>query len=499
MNSERNVLSNTTFITLGYGLSALFGLLRQAVVGINLSPIEFGVYNFIYIWLGYANYTDLGINNGSLYFSSQEAGKGNLSDSKSIINNGYSAVLYIGLTIFVISFSFSFFSFNFLDDYRNLLRICALAVIATMIFNFLQVEMRVKENFLLISISMVLATFFSFLFSIIFGMYITERLIEWMLLSWVLGIVFSIIFLFFYSKLSPSIFIKYEDIKKLLNQGVPMTIIPIFIVIFIGIDRWILISLAEPIKLGFYALGCTIGYGMIFMIPNAVGVVLFSKFLRNTGQEINAGIEKSLEALMITSLIICSLMPLLLGISILTLPYLLNYFFPAYLDGLNLIIIVLFAYTAFSVNSTYNFFLIAHDKKRKLFFILLPMIITLGLLIYISHSLFGLEGAAFSLFVCFLAQFFFTTKLINSSFLPEKKWSILNLSSLFFPILICVIYYAIFEVRLASGELYYDLANLLKDCLLFSIYFFSLIFIYFKITGVLDKTKLIAKLKKIYK
>ena len=69
MNSERNVLSNTTFITLGYGLSALFGLLRQAVVGINLSPIEFGVYNFIYIWLGYANYTDLGINNGSLYAS----------------------------------------------------------------------------------------------------------------------------------------------------------------------------------------------------------------------------------------------------------------------------------------------------------------------------------------------------------------------------------------------------------------------------------------------
>jgi len=64
---KNKITSDTIFLTVATIFNAVFGILRQFFIADILNPAQFGTWNLIRTFLGYAHYSDFGINTGVLY------------------------------------------------------------------------------------------------------------------------------------------------------------------------------------------------------------------------------------------------------------------------------------------------------------------------------------------------------------------------------------------------------------------------------------------------
>jgi O-antigen/teichoic acid export membrane protein len=489
MNKLNVISSNAALLSLASMVSMVFGLTRQMYIGYSLTPIEFGIYNFLFVLMAYANYADFGINNGVLHEASRAIGDGDLAVSKTMIQNGFSATVFVGLLLSIIIFTISYFAIDFFQENKVILRLFSLVIISTIILNYYQIELRIKERFVLLSFTAILSSICSLSFTIIFGVVYEKNDAEWMLFGWIIGPFISIILLSMYIRLKPSVNYNFIIIFKFIKIGVPLTILPLILTTFLGIDRWVLINIAEPKLLGFYALGCTLGMAL-YMIPNALGTVLLSNFLQDSSPGSGAYKTKESVSTLITSLIITSyIMSIILGAILILLPFALNYIFPEYIDGLEVISIVVAAYVILSFIPPLASYLIAYDGILKLGGILLFGLLCSGASSFLSYKYFGIIGVGLLLLFIFLIVVFlvlFRVSIINKM---NNRLRPLRLLNLFSPFLITLILVYFINPYINIINIHDDIILLTKLLLIFVFLSSFILFIHAYLSGLLKKQK----------
>jgi len=464
-------------------------LIRQIYVGSSLSPIEFGVYNFLFLLLAYSNFADFGINNGALYESSRAKGSGDVDFSKTMIEIGFSATVFLGLIIAALVFSTTFIPMDFFQEHKLVLRLSSLVIISTMLLNYYQIELRVNDRFSLLSASAVLSATCSLILTILFGEIFGKNNAEWMLLGWILGPFSAVVFLAIYINLKPSCNINFDIITKFIKAGIPLTLLPLTLATFLGIDRWVLVSIAEPTLLGFYALGCTFGMAL-YMIPNALGVVLFSSFLQDSGStERPEKISGSLSVLITTLMGSSYIMAIILGAVLIILPFLLNYLFPEYAAGLEIISIVIIAYVILSTMPPLASYLTAYDEKLKLASIFLIGLVLSGISTFLGYKYFGMLGVSYFLISTFSFTVSLALLLVTTKNKVDRNWKFIRLVNLFFPFVITLTLVYFIKPYISMLNIYDDMLLLLKLLLFFGFISSAILIIHAYLGGFFSKLK----------
>lgn len=470
-------------------MASVFSLIRQIYIGATLNPIEFGFYNFMFLLLTYSNYADLGINNGALHESTRTKGSDDTVASRVSIENGFSATFFLGLVISVLIFGLSLVQINIVQEHQVILRLASLLIITTIVYNYYHIDLRVNERFSLLSSSIIVAAVAGLIFSIIFGEVYEKNNAEWMLFGWILGIGTAVIYLSMYIKLKPKLKIDYRLVTKFIRIGIPLTILPIILSTFFAIDRWVLVTIANPKMLGYYALGCTFGMAL-YMIPNSLGTILLTTFLKNSGtKKID---NKTAESLLFLNIAITAssyFMAIILGITLISIPFALHYIFPEYADGLQIITIVITAYTIISWLPPLNTYLIAYDEVPKLSIILLFGLIFSGILSFIGHKYFGISGTGYFLIVTFAATILSVLLLVSMKGKIEDRWTALRLFNLFFPFaaILQLVYFITPLIEFIN--IYDDLFLLTKLLLIFIFISCTILIVHAHLSGFLNQIK----------
>jgi O-antigen/teichoic acid export membrane protein len=467
MNKLNVISNNAAILSIASIVAAFIGLTRQVYIGSLLPPIEFGIYNFLFILLAYANFADFGINNGVFFESSRAKGSGVLNLSKTMIESGFSMTFFLGLILATFIFSSTFLYIDFFQEHKIILRLTSLVVISTMILNYYQIELRVNDKFSLLSVSTVLSPICSLILSILFGEIYGKNNTEWMLLGWILGPFSTVIFLSMCLNLKPRFHINFNMIAKFIKVGIPLTLLPLALTTFLGIDRWVLVNIADPVLLGFYALGCTFGMAL-YMIPNALGVVLFSSFLQDSGSiKRSEKINDSLSILITTLMGSSYIMAVMLGAVLIILPFLLNYLFPEYAAGLEVISTVVIAYVILSLMPPLASYLTAYDEKLKLVSIFLVGVFLSGISSFLGYKYFGILGVSYFLILTFSFIVALTLFLVATKNKANGAWKFSRLASLFFPFMVTLTLVYFIKPYIIILNIYDDTILLITLLLLF--------------------------------
>ena len=136
-------------------------------------------------------------------------------------------------------------------------------------------------------------------------------------------------------------------------------------------------------------------------------------------------------------------MALILGLVLITLPFLIQYFLPNYSAGIEIIAIVIIAYSIFSFMPTLASYLTAYDKKLKLISIFMIGLILSGFLTFIGYKNFGILGAGYFLIFTFFLGVSSAFLLVVTSLKEVMFWKLMKLFILFCPFLITLslVYY----------------------------------------------------------
>lgn len=392
--NRSKLVSNTLFLFVGNIISSVLTIFRQFFIAAVLEPSQFGIWNLLRVLLGYAHFSDLGISSGALYEKSKYHGLNNFDKAKEVGFNGFNSVLFLNILLSILVLILSFLKLPFLEDYTIILWLLSISLVTFSVSNFLNVEARVNHKFFNLGIFLIISSSVSLILSYICFKISSNYLMELFALSWIMGVAISTIFLIFSFPIKLSFNLDYKLIKQLFLIGFPISIVPILMLVFRTIDRWLLANIVSANELGFYTLGATIGL-FLTTLPATIATTISPQLIENYSISNDSGSSKYL---LLNSLFISGLlMAFIAGLLYLSLPFLINYFLQQYYSGIFIIqIVVMFNCIIFSLPITTNH-LLSIGKKKILLAILAFAIAIILIIINIFSSYFSIIGLCYAI------------------------------------------------------------------------------------------------------
>lgn len=324
--------------------SAFLGMLRQFVIMNILSPITFGIYNFYSVWINFGNYLDFGTNNGVLYKSLEQI---KMNDFNGAINTRqiiFKFTFILGCIYFLIAltmiifFKLSYFS---VAHERYIIALIFFAPLL-LIHNMLIVECRIQEKFVLYGSAVFIGAMVALALIIVFAYGLDVDSVEVYVILSQFAVLISIISMMLNRDIRRSLVdidvkIQFSIIKKIIIEGVPLTIQPILFVCHQSMDRILYINLMHQANFGFYALGSALG-SYLSIISSTVATRYATKHISVKFDSMR--LEDYLRPVIVTSIVVGLLC---LGFNLIGERLLLN-LLPKYVDGFNLIYLTMCAY-----------------------------------------------------------------------------------------------------------------------------------------------------------
>ena len=403
--TPRKIAFNTIYLISSTIINSILGFARQIFIANILGPSQFGSWNLIRVILGYTHYFDFGANTGVLYERPKYIGRGKLDEAKEIRQQGFLFVLVLSIVLTFATLLISFMPIKVINDYSTIIYFLAISIPLFSLINFYNVEARIVGNFKDLSISMIIGGFTSLIFTIIISMFVKNNVVEWVVISWLFGMFLSLIYLAVNIHISSFVRPNPKVIQKILLVGFTLSLVPIVIILFRTVDRWILTSILTSTDFGYYAFGMTIGM-FLYTIPNTLGVVLSTNLIQKFGV---TGDPNASNSMITVSIFLTSyLMAFISGGVVIIIPFLLNHFLNSYLPGENLIKIVIVANCALFALPIASNFLLSIQRKKIVFSLLALMIILEVLLTWVFALKYGAYGGAIAvLFVSITGSIFF--------------------------------------------------------------------------------------------
>ncbi len=411
------------------------------------------------------------MNNGLLYRVSQVLGLGKHSEAKQLENSVFWVTvlqsIFFCCIIFCLLIGGDFVNPNKITIFIVLI----LAIPTYLLNNYYIVIARVNSSFRLIGFINIITSVMLFFFTALAAIYAERsKVVELMLSAIVICSLLSVLIYSQYYKVMDKPSICLSQIASLLKIGFPLTILPLLYILFLSIDRWLLIKSLSPVEFGYYSFGVAIG-GMILILPNTFGTVLFTKLVKNYSHE-KSKINNS--SILMFSVRICSLlMSILAGTITLFLPLVLEKFFYDYHLGVVTIIIISTAYCLLFPLPIVSTYLIAIEKKKTLLKILGLFIFSIFSILIIVREY---ENSHINASVIFLVYLVFSLTLVITlirSVDCPKTFN--NMFKVYGSFMIMLIYSAInygYALEFWPSTLLFSFATILaiafhhKDCLI---------------------------------
>jgi O-antigen/teichoic acid export membrane protein len=476
---------NTFLLVVANAVGSLLGFLRSVYIAHFLSPIDYGSWMLLVTSMNYANYADMGINNGAIMEAPKLIGQKKPQEAQTVLRQSYTAILLAsGIVSFLLLFA-ALMPWRFTLLPAESLLVVAAASLVFALMNYNQLVARIEDRFGLIGCSAVLSASISLGAVILIGKTIQEHLVILFGIAFLLGSGMGALVLGLVVRPSWIWPPKKENVVRLIKIGIPVTLLPIGFTLYQSIDRWIVAWIVPAEALGYYGLGATMGI-FLYMLPNMLAMVLFTKQIEQFG---STGDVKTLESLVYPPFLFCGYcMAFIAGGLILLLPFILRHFFPAYLAGSGTITLQMVANCLlFPVPVAANF-LISTDRKAQLLILLLLGTVTMTGLVFLFASSAGIEGAATAVLISYLLYGVTLTLMSVKLLGGTLSRQILRCVFCFFPFVICIpIAILLLQTGPLTGNLWNDVICLVRQLALFIVFCLPLFLLFGWFTGILTQ------------
>jgi len=483
-DSRKIIAQNTVILLTANIITNLIGAVRQLYIARVLTPTEFGVWNLVTILISYSNYADLGANTGLLYKAPRLLGQGRDKEAKNITEQIYLATWVIlgGSSLFI--FVVSFLPIELIEKYAWAIRLLSSGIIIFAFVNFYNVEARIRDDFLSLSIATIIGAVVSIALTVIFSFTIEENRVVAFAIAWLLGIGVGAVIIGIRFRIPVSLPLDWKLLWNVIRLGFPLSIIPIVFTLFQSIDRWLLAVIAQPEELGYFALGAVMGL-FLCMIPNTLGVVMSARLIKSLGIKNNS--IYSTKIVVYSLWVSVYIMTIVTGGIVLCMPFILHYLLPSYMSGLYVLeILVVANCLLFPLPIATNFLLASHKMKALLLFNVSAILIEI-FLILICYNLWGIQGAAWAVFVSdvilAIAILTLTMLLLNQSLIQ----SFLSVFNYYWPIILGVFVPVILINHQIEGNLMNDIFQLLISSLKYLLYLLPVLVVSMWTNGIFKK------------
>ena len=432
---RKKIARDTIQMFLASGFSGGLGVLRSFYIARFLTPAEFGIWSLMSSVLNYANYADLGVNNGLLVEAGRLSGGSQKSRVEEILRQGYTAILLLAGLVAVVVLLLSFLPGAILDrELQWSLRLVAAGMIIMGVANYYQVVARLRHYFGVISCSVVITATVALAGTWAVGTLFAQDRVTALMGASILGTLCAVALLAVAARARPAWPIQRDQAVRLMKLGIPITMVPILFTIFQSIDRWVVAGVVSRQELGYYGFGAAMGL-FLNMIPNTLAVVLFSRQIERFGA---TGDPLAAESLVIPPLFVTAyIMALVGGAVILSIPMLTSYIVPSYTSANEVASIQVVGNCLLGVVPLASNFLISIQRQTRTLLCLVAATILEVVLVYGFARMYGITGAAVAVAISDLVYALALAYFALGLFRPSLRLCAKMMAGVFGPFLLC--------------------------------------------------------------
>jgi len=367
-----------------------------------------GYWAILTVVLTYGMYVGLGIKKGLVREVSQSIGAKEIEKAKNIEDATFSYLIVASLAGGVIIWILSFF---FVGEviFRNGMKIIAVLVLITHLYNLILIILRARKQFLILSKVVVFNTLFIALFALP-GAYLFN------VNGFAAGMVVATSLSFYFGKkwanIKFSFNLDWVQIWNLIKIGFAMILVGMLFRTFLNIDRIMIGKMLGVEQLGLYTIGL-MAVHQVGSLPRFFSIVIFPHIQEKYGATKNVMDVKGM--ILKPTYFISRLMPIFLGIIIFLIQPIVLYALPQFKDGLGVMKILVFGYFFMVVNEMSSTLLFTINKQKiliPLYGIMVAACIGFNyLFITMGWGIIGVAfGTSISYFLFFLVVFTFAAK-----------------------------------------------------------------------------------------
>ena len=443
MTGSANVLGGTI-------ISTFFGGLRSLVIAGGLGPSLYGIWNLLMTIFSYASFDHLGLMNGMNKKMPYLRGKEDFAQAERIKDNTFWAILIIIaavniLLILVVLMFESYFPKGIV------VAVCVLAIINILhrIYCFLNSLLRTDKAFRVLSLGIILLSSSSLIFVFLFFRVFPQKLYA-ALSAMLLGYLLADIFIFFRMKYRIRPGLNLNVVTSLFRTGLPIIVIQIGYLLFVSVDRWMVVGMIGQVELGYYGIGIAMGK-VLYAGASTVAFTLYPFMLERFGQSDD---PQQSEQLVYTPIVVLSyLMAVACTLIALVAPLLITYVLPAYIPGIDAAIILVFGIYFISVITISGNFMVSIDKHSSVLYLqmaVIPLSVVLNY-IFIKIGL-GIVGVALGTAITYFFYSIGITLMAFRNFSRSYRDVLLKIGRTYFPFAACLLTYLL--LKYAFSDVY---------------------------------------------
>lgn len=396
-------LLDTVIFTASNFTVTIFSFISSFIIRRVLGPITMGLYAELMLILEYCRFHHLGMVNALEREIPFYIGKNELKKVEEIKKTSLAFIALTALNVTAILFIISFFG----DVHKVGLRFVAMLVFLESIISFYEALLQSYKRFKLWSLLLTTIGFLDVLLKIFF---VIKFGLNGLLSAMVFTGVITIAAYHFWGKcrveLTAKIYLK--EIAHLLKLGIPLIFFRIMYMFSLSIDRLAIIFFLGRLQLGYYSIA-TMVLNYLILLPKFIYRPLYPKFMEAFGK--NEDTEDIKRYLIVPNRIFACLYSVLIGLVVITIPFIVIYLLPRFKEGIFAAQIVAFAAFFSALIYTWNFLLIAlYEQKRLVLLYGISAIINIVVTLFFIKVLhMQINGVALATLI---GQFMFTTLLI---------------------------------------------------------------------------------------
>lgn len=347
------------------------GFVRSILLPVLFVPFQMGIWNLMNVIIAYGASAHLGILHGMNKIIPLLRGQEKPKEIEVLRDSVFWVNSFLAAGATAILFASSFFAPK---AYRVYLWIVAAVVFLQSIFAFQFSLLRANSSFALVSRGIFILSACSAFFVISLAFLFPDRLLGG-LIGLAIAHLCTVAYWFVKSKLRYPFQINLPAVRQSFVVGIPLIIIGVLDMVFISIDRWIIVANLGITVLGYYSLGIMIN-NLISVVPGSVSSVLYPKMLERFAvkQDVSDPSGLFLGALRIGAIV---MLILICSVSF-GLPVIIKFFLPKYLFSVPIIKILVLGSFLYSLSLIAGSYLVSIDKQRWL---MVLQVVLIGLLI----------------------------------------------------------------------------------------------------------------------
>ncbi len=386
-NRHQIVKDSTKFLSATF-VAQILGLVRSIAMVVLFNPAQLGIFNLMTVIVGYGANAHVGLLHGLNKAMPFLRGQDQIEQVEEMKDGVFWLTLVLG---FVVGGALVLASFLSPPEYGVGLRFIAAIVLLQLTFMYVFSVLRADNRFGLASQAVVILGALSAGLILFFAFIFPDRLTG-ALIGWLGAYLLVNMYIFTKAKYHFAFRLNRQLVQQALILGFPLIVIDLLMVVFLSVDRWIIVVTQGEAALGYYALGIMTS-SMLGLVPGSVASVIYPQMLERMGVTGDRNALNSLVTIPLRSLTM--LMIVLICCAAFGVPFLVQLFLPRYLPSVPIIQILVFGsffYATWGIPSAY---LTAINKQGWLI-LLLIMAMTFSVIVdtLLLRAGLGITGVA---------------------------------------------------------------------------------------------------------